>query len=304
MHERRPSTPRTTRHTPDCNGAEEFLLSAKDYNRRTTAERFTYVRCKQCGLIRISEIPENLGAYYKEDYYEFPSLAKLADISAKDRYRIEIVQRYSSGMRLLEVGPAYGLFSYQAFQAGFQVEAIEMDARCCDFLKGQLSIQAYRSDEPEKIISEMSKHDVIALWHVIEHLPNPWSLLATAAANLDAGGILVLAAPNPDAWQFKIMGRLWPHLDSPRHLYLLPSGLIVRKMSSLGFDCVYQSTSDTEAQRWNRFGWQRLFMNMFESQGGQYLGYSAGYLISAILRTFEIRAMAGSSYTLVCRKRG
>jgi len=33
----------------------------------------------------------------------------------------------------------------------------------------------------------------------------------------------VIAAPNPQAFQFGLMGRYWTHLDAPRHLHLIPA---------------------------------------------------------------------------------
>ncbi|GIT65471.1 MAG: hypothetical protein Ct9H300mP23_10980 [Nitrospinota bacterium] len=44
-----------------------------------------------------------------------------------------------------------------------------------------------------------------------------------------------MAAPNPQAWQFHIMGKLWPHLDAPRHLYLLPAEVLTEYAKTLGF---------------------------------------------------------------------
>jgi 2-polyprenyl-3-methyl-5-hydroxy-6-metoxy-1,4-benzoquinol methylase len=37
-------------------------------------------------------------------------------------------------------------------------------------------------------------YDVIALWHVLEHLINPWSTLHELAGKLQPGGIIVIAA--------------------------------------------------------------------------------------------------------------
>lgn len=293
-----------TLHTPGCPGTEYVLFTVGDYNRKITGKRFTYVRCGLCGLIRISEIPQQLGDYYKDNYHILPSPSKLPELSAKDRYRIDTVQRHGSGMRLLEIGPGYGLFAYQACQAGFLVDVIEVDPRCCAFLERQINVRVVCSGKPEEAIASMEKHDVIALWHVIEHLPDPWAVLAAATSNLENGGTLIIATPNPEAWQFRVMGSLWPHLDAPRHLYLLPMKLLKEKIESLGMACVYLNSSDKEARRWNRFGWQRILMNAFRNRLLQYAGFAAGYALSALLQPIEVKRSLGSSYTLVCRKHG
>jgi len=43
-------------------------------------------------------------------------------------------------------------------------------------------------------------YDVITLWHVIEHLPNPWEILDAVYASLKPGGVLALASPNSDTF--------------------------------------------------------------------------------------------------------
>jgi 2-polyprenyl-3-methyl-5-hydroxy-6-metoxy-1,4-benzoquinol methylase len=61
-------------------------------------------------------------------------------------------------------------------------------------------------------------YDVIAIWHGIEHLPDPWAVLRQCAQQLAPHGVLVIATPNPDSIQFGIFRQYWVHLDAPRHV--------------------------------------------------------------------------------------
>lgn len=291
-----------TRHTPGCEGEEKVWLRATDRNRRVSADKFSYLRCESCGLIRLGNVPENLGDYYPADYYDLPSLERLAAIANADRFKIETVTRFATPGRLLEVGPAWGVFAYQAKQAGFMVDVIEMDARCCDYLNNVVGVNALQGTLPHELIPAMGRHEVIALWHVVEHLSDPWELIAAAANNLVHGGILVLAAPNPDAWQFHVMGGSWPHLDAPRHLYLLPAEAVTAYASRLGLERIHYTTVDSDSRSWNRFGWQRLLMNCVRGKWLQRAAFVAGYLLSIVLAPLESRDPRGSAYTLVFRK--
>jgi 2-polyprenyl-3-methyl-5-hydroxy-6-metoxy-1,4-benzoquinol methylase len=247
-------------------------------------------------------VPENLSDYYPNDYYELSTLDQLAAIAAADPFKIKTIQRFISQGRLLEIGPAYGVFAFQAKQAGFQVDVIEMDARCCEYLTRVVGINALCSTSPQEAITALGAHDVIALWHVIEHLPDPWAMLNTIANNLAPGGILVLAAPNPDAWQFHFMGKEWPHLDAPRHLYLLPAQVLTEYAQALGLERLHYTTTDSDAKRWNRFGWQRLLMNQVQGKWLERVAFLGGYALSIFLAPFESRDPNGSAYTLVFRK--
>jgi 2-polyprenyl-3-methyl-5-hydroxy-6-metoxy-1,4-benzoquinol methylase len=291
-----------THHTPCCPGRETKLYTAQDRNHRVSSERFDYLHCERCGLVRLANPPVNLAHYYSNDYYDLPSPKEVAAIGARDSFKIELVRRFSTPGRLLEIGPAVGTFALQAKLAGYQVCTIEMDARCCAYLTDRLGIEAIQSDAPHEVIPSLGTHDVIALWHVIEHLPNPWALLESAARSLKPGGILVVATPNPQAWQFGVMGSAWPHVDAPRHLYMLPASVINEYTTPLGLNRVHFDTADSDTQRWNRFGWQRLIMNTVSGKWPRRAGFVAGWMLSIAMAPLDRREGVGSAYTLVLRK--
>src|SRR5436853_224407 len=60
--------------------------------------------------------------------------------------------------------------------------------------------------------------DVITLWHVFEHLPDPIALLREARRLLKVGGRLLIEVPNLGGWHGRLGGAAWHHLDVPRHL--------------------------------------------------------------------------------------
>ena len=291
-----------TIHTPGCAADESPLLAAPDRNRRVSRQLFRYVKCARCGLIRLADPPADLAPYYPAEYYELPSLQRLARIADADLFKIDLVRRFATRGRLLEIGPAHGVFAYQAKRAGFEVDVIEMDARACEHLRDTVGVNAWCSAAPHEVLERAAPYDVIALWHVIEHVPDPWTLLRYIAAALTPGGIAVIAAPNPDAWQFSVMGSRWPHLDAPRHLYLLPLSVITSFLSPFGVALVHADTMDADARHWNRFGWQRLLMNEVPGKWPGRAAYVAGTALSVAIAPFESRRAQGSAYTMVLRR--
>ncbi len=292
----------STVHNPECSGLETPFLAAPDRNRRLSNDVFPYVKCARCGLIRLVNAPADLQSFYPNEYYELPSLRQLNRLAGANPFKIDLVRQFARSGRLLEIGPAHGVFAYQAKQAGFQVDVIEMDARCCDHLRETVGVNAWCSAAPHDVLATASPYDVIALWHVIEHVPDPWTLLRSIAGALVPGGIVVIAAPNPDAWQLTVMRSQWPHLDAPRHLYLLPAAVIAAHVAPLGLERVHATTTDADTRRWNRFGWQRLLMNQVQGKWAGRAAYVAGTAVSAVAAPFESRDPKGSAYTLVFRK--
>ena len=287
---------------PICGANAERSIDAIDRNRRVSDEVFTYRDCGQCGTVFLPDAPADLSRYYQSDYYAIPSVTRLSAIAARDRSKIELINRFARGRRLLEVGPAFGVFAWQAKQDGYVVEAIERDERCSAFLNNDLKIRTTNSADPVASIRAMEPHDVIALWHVLEHLPDIPDFVRAAAGNLAPGGILTVALPNVQATQHAIMGAQWPHLDAPRHLALPPARALIDFAAKVGLQLRYITTDNSDARHWNRFGWQRLLMNRFRSKFMTRTMFVLGYGLSIAMSIFDRRSMRGSAYTLILEK--
>jgi SAM-dependent methyltransferase len=58
---------------------------------------------------------------------------------------------------------------------------------------------------------------VIIMNHVIEHLPDPFSVVSTLASRLEPGGYFDGQTPNAASFEHKIFGRYWSGYHAPRH---------------------------------------------------------------------------------------
>ena len=289
---------------PICSVVGIPFLQAYDYNRRISNEVFSYYKCPSCDLIYLVNVPKDLDRYYPTDYYAIPAdRESLLKNSAQERYKLEMVQQFLNKGRLLEIGPAWGTFAFLAHQAGFDVDVIEMDKLCCDFIQNKLGIKVICSNDPIAAIADTAGYDVIALWQVIEHLSNPFPILKAATQKLLPGGILVVAAPNPASFQFKILGRFWTHLDAPRHLALIPSDLLVRQMETLGLECLLLTTTDKGSLGWNSFGWAFSFHNFFRGRFVKYAVRCVGRILTKLLIPVEQSGFRGSAYTAIFQKK-
>jgi SAM-dependent methyltransferase len=298
-------------HCSNCGEEALPAFRVKDSNRRLTQESFQYYRCTACGLVFLWPIPANLDDYYPADYYSIPSsLAELAAGSMVERYKVEIVQRFVPRGRLLDIGPATGGFAFWAKEAGYDVDTIELDERCCQFLTDVIGVRATHSADVSGSLRAADPYNVITLWHVIEHLPDPWDVLEVAASRLLPSGILIIAAPNPQAAQFRVLRRHWTHVDAPRHLSLIPISLLTNRMKELGLDVRMVTASDEGGLIWNRFGWQQSLGNLVPLGSGRRitrlprrLMRALGDVVARCFSSLEQSGLRGSTYTLVLQKR-
>lgn len=286
-----------------CGAAMAAFLVAPDFNRGASQETFRYERCPACGLASLANVPDDLSAFYEAGYHALPaSAADLEAGAANDRYKIDLVRQFVPGGRLLEIGPSWGAFCLLAKRAGFTVDAIEMDPRCCEFLRAQLGVNALQASDPAIALAKVAPPDVIALWHVFEHLRDPWSVLEAAARALRPGGVLVIATPNPSAFQFAVFGRRWTHLDAPRHVHLIPAALLAERAAKYGLEPLLATTRDEGSLGWNSFGWRFSLATLAGAPLAKRALRFAGRLVAPLFAPIEKREGRGSAYTAVFRK--
>ena len=278
-------------------------FDTRDFNHTVSNDIFHYAKCVQCGLTSLVNVPEDLAPYYVSGYHMQPASAAAIEAGVEhEKYKIDLVRKFVPSGRLLEIGPSWGAFCLLAKRAGFSVEAIEMDPDCCDFLTSRIGVRAICRRDEAAALSEAAPPDVIAAWHVLEHLRDPWRLIDAAADRLAPGGVLVLAVPNPDALQFRVLGRYWTHVDAPRHLHLIPANLLRSRAERAGLRQELCTTTDTGSLGWNEFGWVYSLPHLVSGRLAKRLLRRAGLSISAASAFAERREGAGSAYTAVFRK--
>jgi SAM-dependent methyltransferase len=282
-----------------CGGDSEHLFDAHDRNQHVSDDEFSYYRCGQCGTVFLAVIPPDLGRYYPPTYYPpLPPPDELDKRARVHQWRIDILRSHNATGRLVEVGAGAGYFAYLAKIAGFDVNAIEMDPRCCAYLREVVLVKVIEGDDPVTALGALDGVDAITLWHVLEHVDRPGQLFAAAVESLAPGGLLVVATPNLGSLQFRLLGARWPHVDAPRHVALVPLTTLEQRAAELGLNAEAVTTADP-AGEYDAFGWQGLLPGRARGQ----LVHLAGRLVGLIARPVERRNLNGSAYTAVFRKR-
>lgn len=288
---------------PRCGGSSARAFRAVDRNRAVSDEVFSYSRCHACGVIWLAEPPEDLERYYPGDYHEFLDARQLGAAAAMEAPRIGLLRNHVQGGRLVEVGPSQGIFSAAARAAGFEVVALEMDAACCRHLEDVVGVEAIQTSSPDRALAQLPPSRAVVMWHVLEHLPHPWAVLRAVGHNLEAGGILALAVPNPRSLQQRVFGARWVHLDAPRHLTLIPLPALRDEADELGLDLVSATATDPVGLGLNQLGWERSVLRAPTLRPDPRLVHTIGRALTAALGPVEKRGLRGAAYTAVFRKR-
>jgi 2-polyprenyl-3-methyl-5-hydroxy-6-metoxy-1,4-benzoquinol methylase len=245
---------------PHCGNSSALFRSSTDINNSVTCEVFHYYRCSRCDLVFMSNIPPDMSPYYRKGYQAIPrSVAELRKLADREKYRLNELLKLKTGGRLLEVGPWIGIFSINAKDAGFEVDAIESDTACVEFLTNVAGVNVFESNNPADTLASMTqRYDAVVLWHSLEHLPTPWLVIERASKVLNPGGILLVAIPNIDSYDSCVMREKWVHLDTPRHLYFYAPQALTALCRRFLLSPVHMATHDRLSlilglQAWYRY---------------------------------------------------
>lgn len=278
------------------------LLVAKDRNRRVSDATFAYYRCSPCGVISLLPVPADLGRYYPSDYIDIAAdAADRAKRAQAERYKLDLLLRVAEGGRLLEVGPGAGGFLDLAQAAGFEVEAVEQDRASCSYLEATLGARTYCTEDPASAVAAAGPFDVIALWHSLEHLPDPAAVIRAAAGALSPGGAVIVAMPNPEALQFRVFRSRWTHLDTPRHLHLIPPTVLRQHSARHGLRRCTLMFSDEGTHNWNAFGWRNSLRQAVPPLLAE-PAHTIGRVIGRLLKPVERRGTWASTYTAILQQ--
>ena len=138
--------------------------------------------------------------------------------------------------RLLDVGTAGGSFLAVAKQAGWDVAGCEPNRWMCDWANQHYGLHVVPGTVFDMKLATDS-FDVVTLWDVLEHTPDPRASLAECKRVLKQSGLLVVNYPDIESLVSRLMGRRWVFLLSV-HLYYFTGKTLPRMLAELGFRVV------------------------------------------------------------------
>jgi len=223
----------------NCGGsswAEMWSGTPLDYTDQGT---YDVRQCKRCGLARTFPWPEKdemavsygRGAYNPVKKLCAKALEVLTQVSEQKKLRR--LARATQGRSLLDIGSGKGRFvrvandhCWNAFGYEPYQEASVPQKYRSRFFGGNLG------DLPLKEGSV----DVVTMWHVLEHIPDPQVTLQSVRKYLKDDGLLLIAVPNVQSFLAKAAKRWWYHLDVPRHLWHFSPESVSTILVSAGYE--------------------------------------------------------------------
>ncbi len=230
---------------PIC-GKEKFENYINCIDNTVSKEKFEIVECKSCSFKFTNPRPneEEIGKYYKSETYISHTntnkglVAKLYQLvrkqTLKNKIRLLNKLKPSKGS-ILDVGCGTGMFLEICKNEGWKIEGIEPDTDARRIAEKQLE----KKLESNILDSLKDKSfDIIAMWHVLEHIHKLNETIKWVNNHLNSDGYLIIAVPNYKSKDAQIYQENWAAYDLPRHLYHFSQKSIIELMEKSNFEFV------------------------------------------------------------------
>ncbi|MBL8132723.1 MAG: class I SAM-dependent methyltransferase [Anaerolineae bacterium] len=241
------------------------------------------VQCQNCGLVYVSPRPEahELYAIYGESYFKNDNsgvvgytnyLRDEANIRKTVVGRLKRIERWRRPPgRALDVGCAAGFFLSEAEACGWQVSGIDVSTYAVDYARQRFGFDLQIGSLLEADYAPES-FDLVSMWDVIEHVPDPKRYIEAAAQLLKPGGVLVLSTPDVRSLPARMTGRRWVGYKlSAEHIFYFSAATLSCMLDSAGLEIV-------EHRHIGKFITMRLFLDRL----GMY-----SPLLARVLTVFE-----------------
>lgn len=201
------------------------------------------VRCPNCGLVYadIHVTNDELAEIYNKNYFlggEYTNYIK--DRPAIQRNfleRIKVLEKFSSGGNLFEIGSAYGFFLELA-QKKWKVRGIDISQEACAYAKNKMKLDVICGDFLSVNI-EKGVYDVFCMWDTIEHLKSPHLYLKKISDYVRQGGLLCITTGDIESLNSKIRRNKWRLIHPPTHLYYFSKKTLSMLLEKYGFEIIY-----------------------------------------------------------------
>lgn len=228
---------------PICSSPQKKILQSDlvDVEAHTPG-RYAIARCQPCGFIYLSRRPsaDSLLDCYPESYYTLlaarRSLLTQKLYQPRYQFRKRRMEKVYQGIppSLLEIGYGDGAFlAYLKSEWKDQCRLSGIDFKPPNPPQRLTGIDLFAGDFLQ--FQFQTTYDVVVLYSVLEHLPNPLEALRRLRQILKPKGLLVLEVPNWNSLFRLVFPRHWSGLQIPRHQSFFTRSSLTTLLEKAGF---------------------------------------------------------------------
>lgn len=226
-----------------------YLCGRKDGAVVVDEPPFRVMKCAGCSLAYVTPrvTDDHLHLIYQTEYFKS---SNAADFGYSDytrdrrgyektfRKKAELVQKHKLGKTMLEVGSAAGFFLRAMEDLGWQTMGVEPSSYVVDFARRELGLTEIHCGLLREAPVKESFYDVVAMWDVIEHVPDPIEELKLVRKLIKPDGRLFLQTQDIETRFARLLGAKWQHFKHLEHIHHFAPQTIKVILDRAGFEIV------------------------------------------------------------------
>ena len=162
---------------------------------------YSYVRCSGCGLVFLHPLPGRATLMEIYSGADERTVDPTSDPTGEEglfleRFRGELdrIEKLAPRGRILDIGSAWGFFLHVCRQRGWDAWGVDPARVESEYARRRFGLPVVTGALADARFPSDS-FDVVTLWHVLEHLPDPVIELNEIRRVLKPGGLLVISVP-------------------------------------------------------------------------------------------------------------
>lgn len=217
-------------------GASSFetFLRFRDYGS-------SILLCRKCSLMVSHPFPSQDKIYekYQADFYSsegkrFKGWVEVLTHSFRVRRANLFHKRFGPNRVMLDVGCGRGIMLNELKKKGWSVSGSQVSKTAAAHIKKSYGIDCFIGELPFSPFIQNS-FDIVTMYHVLEHLSDPFLYLDYCRKLLKPEGYLFIEVPNADSWSSKVTKDAWMGWDPLYHLYHFTPTTLSLALKKAGF---------------------------------------------------------------------
>jgi hypothetical protein len=204
------------------------ICRAQSFRQLFTKSGFDILKCSNCDIV-FTNIPRgfDLLGIYDESYFQGGQADGYGDYVGTEavlrrefKHSVNVLRRLTGdapGLKLLELGSAYGFFLDEASQH-FECTGVEVSRPAAEHAR-QRGHRVINDILREDLLPEIGKVDVVTMFDVVEHLPDPVATFTLIDRCLNRNGLVMLTTGDIDSLSAKLFGKRWRLMTPPQHTF-------------------------------------------------------------------------------------
>lgn len=218
---------------------------------------YQVIECARCGQLSTFPFPtaDALQALYDTGYYSGPAAARFRMGAAESvvrffRWRRAAMLRRRMhgvrGRRVLDIGCGRGDTLAWLQRWGADVHGTQVSATAAQVARDLIGHDRIFVGELADAAYPAASFDCVTLWHVLEHVEDPLSMLKEVRRILRPDGFVYIEVPNAGGWAATRFRRHWLPYDVPKHLFHFSPGSLKSLGGLAGLRCVREAHFSSE----------------------------------------------------------